>query len=410
MSKLSFILFFILSNILSSQIEMSSTPKVSEKSFLFPLSINIELADELVIKNTYYFFHTNFAFDKHVWYKYSRNSYSMTTDQSYFDFTKNNVNILFGRRNIAFGTGTLSGLFISPLAPSLDNFSFTIQGYKRFDFTSIVVRLDNRETTWNGVSEVANRWLLMRKVGINYKNFNAGIIDAVVSTGFNRSVDWYYLTPLSYFHMETKHQYIWRAGGDSTTVTGLGDNDNHFVGGYWKVSYKDMSFYGEWLIDEWQLTPEYRPHVQTVFGIMLGFEFLFNNNQMVFEYSIASPWLYLSRGLFNTPEYHGIPLGLNRPNMHSLGVVYKYIFSEQQYLTINVIFKQFGSQSFDTQYDPWDNKIKLYSFNKSSPPELSIKYGNNKGKYIQFVELKRNWLVYDGTHLILGWDFQHIFN
>jgi len=331
----------------------------------------------------------------------------MITEQSFVEYTKNNINISFGRRYIDFGTGYLSGLFISPVSPSLDNISISLKDFKNIDYTSFVVRLDNRETIWEGEKEVAYRWLLLRKVGLKYKNFRGGLIDAVVSTGFNRSVDWYYLTPLSFFFMERKHQHHWREGGDSTTVTGLGDNDNHFVGGYWRLSHKDMSFYGEWLIDEWQLTPEHRPHVQTIFGLMFGMDFHVNSHQLVFEYALASPWLYLSRGLFNTSEYHGLPLGLERPDMHSIGFVYRYLFDENRSIKLNAIFKQSGPQTFSTQFDPWDNKKKLFNYKRSYNPELSIKYLDKRNKYFDSIELKSNWLGNQGIHLILGWDFQY---
>ena len=61
------------------------------------------------------------------------------------------------------------------------------------------------------------------------------VYDADIATGFNRGLEWYYLNPFSSLFIERKHQMHWREGSDTTTVIGQGDNDNHFIGGSWKL-------------------------------------------------------------------------------------------------------------------------------------------------------------------------------
>ena len=52
--------------------------------------------------------------------------------------------------------------------------------------------------------------------------------------------------------MERKHEPIWSDYQDTYSV-GVGDNDNHFIGFNWSLKRNAYHFYGELMIDEYQL-------------------------------------------------------------------------------------------------------------------------------------------------------------
>ena len=404
MRKILFVGVFVLSNIFS-QIDVSVSPAASPKSWLFPVGIDVQLSDRIEISNRFSLFHIDYPFERPVWYRYRRGNYSMGTEISSINYDDGPIQVSFGRDYIDFASGKMAGLFLSPRSPALDHIRFMLSKFKGVDYNSIVVRLDNREAIWNGDIEVARRWLYLRSVGINWKNFSGGMIDAVLSTGFDRGLEWYYLAPMSSLFMERKHQYIWREGGDSTSIIGIGDNDNHYIGGYWTYVLPNGSIYGEWLIDEWQLSSEHRPNMQTVFAFLLGINHEYAGFNLTAEYYFGSPWLYLSRGLYNTPEYHGLPLGLERPDVHGLCFAVNYTVDEDKELHLEARFSQSGTQTLNTRWDAWDNKMPLFSFSKTQKPEVSFRYIDKQGKYFQYLGLKHNWLGSGDTHLLIGWEY-----
>jgi len=387
-----------------SQIDISATPAISQKSWLLPVGLDIELTENITVSNLFDVFHVDYPFDRPVWYRYRRGSYSMATEISNVKYNNGPIQVVFGRDYIGFGPGKLSGLFLSPRSPSLDHLDISLTQFKHIDYKNLVIRLDNRETIWDGQVEMARRWLYMKSVGINWGKFSGGLIDAVVSTGFDRGIEWYYLTPLSSLFMERKHQLIWREGGDSTSAHGIGDNDNHFVGGYWDISFTKGSFYGEWLVDEWQLSAKYRPNMQTVYALLAGGSYSYKQVNFILEYTFGSPWLYLSRGLYNSPEYHGLPLGLERPNMQGIAFAVDYSLAEGKSLYFEIHLKQSGDQTLATRWDAWDNKMDLFSYSKTHDPEINFSFSDKKGKYFQKLELKYNWLGTGSTQILVGWE------
>jgi len=402
---------FVFISIMFAQVEIDVTPRISQRSWFLPFNIKSQFIENIILQQQFDIFHTEYPFDRQIWYKYARGNYTMITEQSFIRLNSAPLFFQFGRSYLEFGTGRLSGLFISPRAPSLDNLLAGVSKFKNIDITNIIIRLDNRNSAWEGKNEVARRWLYLRKAGIRWGNFKGGLIDAVVSTGFDRNAEWYYLLPLSFFFMERKHQMIWRDGGDSTSVIGIGDNDNHFVGGYWNYSLKNGDFYGEWLIDEWQLSKEHRPNMQTVFAIMVGYTRKFSERwDIALEYSLGSPWLYLSRGLYNSPEYHYLPLGLPNPHMQSVATRIEYQLDKNKNLMMELHLSQKGDQSLFTKWDAWDNKISVFSFSHNNEPELKLTFTDIKGKYFQLIELKHNWLGLGGTQVVVGWNKNFTFN
>lgn len=402
------LLFF--TSLLYSQINIDAQPQLGTSSWIIPVKVKVELSPSLTIHQRSMVFNTDFPFNRFQWYSYTRNKKSFLTETSYFKYKNEVFSIEVGRAYLNGGPGKLSGLFISPISPPLDHVRFAIENFNNFQFSNSIIRLDNRETSWAGNNEITQRWMYIRSIGYSFKNFTFNLNDAVISTGFNRGIEWYYLNPLSSLFMERKHQYIWREGGDSTTVVGIGDNDNHFIGGDWTFRFEQNSLYGEWLIDEWQLSGDYRDNMQTVFGLIVGYQIQKNSTALSIEYALGSPWLYLSRGLYSSPEYHGLPLGLRYPNIQSIGLTVDHNFSEKSTINFDLKFIQKGDQSLRTKWNAWDNKIDVYSFNTTKPLEFKLVINLIKGKYFNKLGIFHNWLGTNSTHLFIGWDFKTTIN
>ena len=375
-------------------------------SFSIPISFDLQPLNNLHIVQKSILFTLDHPFDRYIWYTYRRGKLTFIDETSYILFFYKPIQMELGRNYIPIGNGKMSGLFISPTAPSLDHFQFKLIDFHGLSFSNTIIRLDNRQKEWDGDNEIAQRWYYIRSVGYKSKKyFQVNLFDAVISTGFNRGLEWYYLNPLASLFMERKHELHWLEGGDSTSVIGIGDNDNHFVGGDWLINLKNYSLYGEWLIDEWQLSPEYRPHMQTVFGFLFGFEYRKNKWSSTIEYSYASPWLYLSRGLYASPEKHYQPLGLRSPQSHSLDLQYLYYFDDAKSIIAQAHFEERGDQSFYTKWNAWDNKIDNFDFSNTLPIEFKLMYIDKNNKYFNKIGIYHNWLQSGKTSFIIGWDF-----
>ena len=166
----------------------------------------------------------------------------------------------------------MSGLLISTYSPPLDQFSIIIKELERLRFSKHIIRLDNRSIEWNDKNEMVHRWLYINTIGIRSKNgdFKLNFVDAVISTGFNRNLEWFYLSPLPNLILERKHQELWVEGSDSLSEIGQGDNDNHLLGINSVFRYENFKFYSEILIDEWQLSKTARPHMQNCLWFYCG--------------------------------------------------------------------------------------------------------------------------------------------
>ena len=209
-------------------------------------------------------------------------------------------------------------------------------------------------------------------------NLTINLYEGVISTGIERGLEWYYLYPLSSYVMEDKHEISRYDGQDSSYSIGKGDNDNHFTGFSVRYNNNKYQLYSELLVDEWQLDKESRDNMQTVFGFVLSIGYnLYKSNNIIFEYALASPWLYTNRGIFGSLEKHYQPLGLKDPKSQYFGILFTRKVENRQLKFM--LRKQHKSyQNMYTKWDAWDNKIDLFEFEKSNSFESSFEYINNE--------------------------------
>ena len=79
------------------------------------------------------------------------------------------------------------------------------------------------------------------------------------------------MIPFTSFFMERKHEPIWSDNQDTTSYISVGDNDNHFIGLNWLLKRNNYRFYGELMVDEFQLDGNSKDSMQTVLDFYQDF-------------------------------------------------------------------------------------------------------------------------------------------
>ena len=219
-----------------------------------PVSFETNLNEFVIVKYSGQLFDTEHPNDNYIWYSYHRNGKTFVNTVSYIEYHKNALNVIFGRKYNQVGYSKMSGLFISPTAASLDQASLSLTDYHGFNYRHSIIRMDNRFKEVDGIKNVVNRWYYLNQIGYNYKNIiTVNFTDAVIATGYNRGLEWYYANPLVSLFMERKHELHRSEGQDSTSVIGIGDNDNHFIGGDWIVHINN----GMYMVNGWLMNGNY---------------------------------------------------------------------------------------------------------------------------------------------------------
>ncbi len=377
------------------------SPEISLSTFSIPLQIQLDVHN-FTIQHQNNFYHLDHPLDRYLWSNNSRNDITAITEYSFIQGSWINSQIEFslGRKYLQSGPGKFNGVFLSPVSPSVDNIQIKCKSPNstwKFEYT--LIKLDNRISNWDNSDHYINRWFYHRRINFRFSdNFNFSLIDAVMSTGENRGIEWYYFTPFAVFQAEQLHE-ISRTDG----ITGSGNNDNGMLGFDWEYTIKpELTIYNELLIDDFQIDSEDRDSMQTVFGIVLGCNYQFNKLEVNFEYSYASPWMYLNRGIFTSPERYSLPLGLRYPHSQSidLGLYYSIKTGENLYLELR--FEQSGNQTIETEWDAWQNKIGYFNFTDHPPIAFNIGYNNENGNWINTIQFKKNWLAQDGYYFLVG--------
>jgi len=398
--------YLFLYSVLTSQVLFSIKPEISQSTWMVPVSIETNLYESVIVKYSGQLFDTKHPNNNYTWYSYHRNGKTYVNTESYIEYHKDALDVIFGRKYNQVGYGKMSGLFISPTAASLDRATFALNDYHGFNYRHSIIRLDNRFKEVDGEKNVINRWYYLNQIGYNNKNIiEINFTDAVIVTGYNRGLEWYYANPLVSLFMERKHELHRREGQDSTSMIGIGDNDNHFIGGDWIVHYKQWDVYGEWLVDEWQLSVDYRDNMQTVFGAMAGICYKNNKYNVAVEYSYASPWLYLNRALYGGLEKHYQPLGLRVPQSHSLDISFDYSLTDKKSVSLQTHLEERGNQTLTSVWDAWDNNIAQYVFSQKLPTEWKIVYNDIDNKYFNKIALYHHWLGSDETFIVISKDW-----
>ena len=391
-----------------TDITLISNAELTNNSGLLSISSTGNLYKSLSFKNEMLIFHINHPIEKLVWYKYSKNNFTYVTNASIFAYKTDGFSIKIGRDQIVNGFSKIFGLTLSPTSPSLDQLNDKFKMSEKLKYKSFIVRLDNRPIKNENNLSMIYRWYYYRELYLQYnENITFGFYDGVISTGEKRSYEWYYMIPFTSFFMERKHEPIWSENQDTTSIIGVGDNDNHFIGLNWLMKKDNYRFYGELMIDEYQLDKNSRDSMQTVFGFLSGLSIDFNNLNISVEYALASPYLYLNRAVYGSFEKHWQPLGLHYPQSQSLGIFLNFISKKN--ISYSLLFKRqlISDQYLDSKWNAWDNKINIAETDKVLPNEykllienLDLKFFDKIGIYFNYFQSSQNQILFSKTFKI----------
>ena len=307
-------------------------------------------------------------------------------------------------------------LFFSDYSPSMDHFKLN---YKKnnFDYNYLLIKLNNDLITNEDLDEnkYINRWMYYRDFTIKInKNTSLTFIESIISTGENRNIEWYYLTPLGLFIAEQMHNTDREDNGINDSLeennSSSFNNDNSFLG--MSLSYavnSKVSLDASIIIDDLQIDKEGMDKYQDSFGFSFGLNYLLDNLSFKLNYNYASPWLYLNNGLFTNYTHHNYPIGLRYPHFHQIKFELEYSDDNSKINSYFLIGEK-GDQTFNT---PWNNgnceeteEGCPKEFTTSLPLEIYFKYSFlTEKKYIPNIIISHNWMESEQSNVILEWEF-----
>jgi len=395
-------LLFYLNFILCS---LSINPQLGfNKTFNIPFEINYNFNDNLSIKHINRLYHINHPQKNYFHYIHQRSNITAITEISYIEYNKNNIGIIFGRNFL----NANNELLFSTQSPPLDYFKIQIKKNK-IDFSYYLIKLNNDKINctgnidcfnhWNdNINHYYNRWLYFRNISILINpKIKLIFFEALLSTGENRGIEWYYLLPFGLSAAEKKHN---SRGIDTPNKF---DNDNSFfsVGLNYSLN-KNYLIDIKVLIDDFQIDSEDRSIYEDVFGYLFGITYQKNNVGISVNYKYASPWLYINNGIFTNYMQYDYPLGIRYPHSHFIDLNFEYSFKQSK-LFLKMVCGEKGDQTIFSIWNSENNNIDNYNFDTSIPVELYVKYDLNNKLYPNII-IFHNWMESEKTNFILEWE------
>ena len=385
----------------------------SENDFILsiPINFNFDINKNFLIKHSNRLYHIKHPTLNYLFNNKSRSDITAITELSYIEYKKENVIIKFGRDYINLN----KELLFSKYATSFDHLKINYKNNK-LNYNYYIIRLNNRNIkctpdntdctdSWgNNIIHYINRWYYYRDISLKINNkVSIYLSESIISTGENRNLEWYYLTPLGLFFAEQNHNQD-RTDGDVTT-----NNDNTIFGlGINYIINKNITLDASIILDEFQIDKEDRNKYQDVFGTSFGLQYNKKDFNINFNLHYSSPWLYLHSGLFTNYQNNNFPIGLKYPHSYIIEINSSFIINKNN-MHLTIRGGERGSQNANTKWLEWnpekpeENKIDYLDFIETIPIEIYFKYElkNNLPNII----ITQNWMEIKGTSLIFEWEF-----
>ncbi len=303
---------------------------------------------------------------------------TMYTNQAYLKFTssKKNGGFMFkiGRDFLIEGDGNDSKIFFSDYSRPFDQLSIKAN-YKQIHGRFAAISLDSLSNY--------NRYLYMHTLEYISKKLKLRFGEAVISSGFNESIDIKLLNPFNL--------WSWENLGSSNR----GLNAFLYSGFSW-MPKSGLRIYGELLIDDINFHKE-NAFFLNKYAFLLGFQktsFPLNSSNMWFEYSSVLNQVYQSFHPSHIYTHRSFPIGHYLGNdFQNYRFHYSQIFKSKiskAFIDISYLIK--GSNSLKTPFDnPWEdsggNFINSYRHPGFPTPPLSLSFNLNLGVEIELRKL-----------------------
>ena len=213
---------------------------------------------------------------------------------------------IFGRERFALGPSSRYNLLLSGYSPPLDG-GFLSYKSNKFKLSFIFSRLEDvKDETLNFVGDtvhtdtaIASRFMSVRRIDFLPKDWiNIGLSELVIFGGPSGFPSLYYLNPIA---LSYPYEYVNKSA-----------NHNIFWDIDFRLDFKNMALYGEFLMDDFQYgkDPQNEPnHIGFLAGVEIADPLKVKKTFLWVEYTRATRWLYNHFVPWQRHDYMGYPIG-----------------------------------------------------------------------------------------------------
>ncbi|MBI4721397.1 MAG: hypothetical protein HY769_00050 [Candidatus Stahlbacteria bacterium] len=265
-------------------------------------------------------------------------------ERAFIDLYSKKVLIRVGRERFAMGQSPRYNLLLSGYSPSMEGILASYEGEK-FKFSFIFSRLENMvaETlnfaTDTVHTDVANssRFISVRRLDFSPWNWmNIGLSEVALYGGPSGIPSFYYLNPVA---LSLPYEFTCKTA-----------NHNVFWDIDWRLYLQDISFYGEFLIDDFQYGVDLQ-HEPNHTGLLVGVEKALSRSFILAEYTHITRWVYNHYVPWQRYEFLGYPIG------HPLGGDFDNIFFKSTHhynakfdFRLTLSYTRHGNSRIDTDW------------------------------------------------------------
>jgi len=338
------------------------------------------------ISNFYFHINPTFINSRNKGYigsKYSRSNISARFEHAYLKYEHDNFYLKIGRSPVNWGEAHSYSIIQSGLSPGYDHIGFNIN-LVNINYDLIIGQLSSVEDERYGRIK---RFVSAKKITFTPNDkLSFGFGDQIIYTGHNRSIELHYLNPfIPYFLSGLEYE-------EDETVF---DNDNSMLFLFGKFSYKKyLSFFGEALIDDFQIDETNRPNKIGLKIGMNGYVTIMKNKLSFYiDRSFIQASTYIHNGLYTNWDNLNYNLGsvFGAGSKNYFGqFVYHFSKNIKLLLELNHLEKEnfnntnLGNDNYEKNFIFYDfSIIKKYSNNylKIGRKNFDIPYGIKKNFY-----------------------------
>ena len=258
-----------------------------------------------------------------------------------------------GRSFVKHGYGKTSQLLISKDSRPFDLFSWDIQ-YNGLSGNMTGIQLENINDKKRFLSLHTIEWKMNEKLTLSFS-------ESSIYSGENRSIEWQFFNPVIFWVPERENPSTGQANG-------------FLYGGLNYIHSPSLSFWGELLIDDYQINHEVKGDLEpNEIGFLGGVEktgWPFNASDLWIEYTRIKNRTYQTPDISETYTHRGFPIG------HYLGNDFDIIqlYYSQTNLDgklkpyISLAYLRDGANGLDTPFDtPWEDSTVTMETGYSEP-------------------------------------------
>ncbi len=313
--------------------------------------------------------------------KYSRSNISARFDNSYIEYKYDIFNLKVGRSTVNWGETHNYSIIQSGLSPGYDQIALKIKS-DNIEYDLINGQLSSIE---NDIYGRIKRFISGKKIRYIFNDkLSFGFGDQIIYTGPNRSIELHYLNPFAPYFL----------AGLEKEEDSFQDNDNSILFFFSKFKHNNnLSFFTEFLIDDFQIDNTNRPNKLGLKIGLNGFIPIFENILSFYiDYSIIQPSAYMHNGLYTNWDNLDYNLGsVFGPG--SKNYFYQFVYHLSKNTKLLLEFNDLSkntSETFDYKKNNYERTF-LYDFSitkkysnttiKVGKKNLDFPYGLKKDLY-----------------------------